>query len=326
VTATSAKNREASIMNTISEQTPDKLLADAKWNVKEANRLFMSEKRVFLSSNPIKRIPENTNIDWIDNHLRHTESKLEEIQCKFINWKIQRDAVELASIRNIDLKCIYLEERRRTATLYNSLDTALSLKQNQESQLYELNQKYLILQAEHQQALNHRTETDKLYAVLNATYEGEIKQMKEIVRAQERRNGENQSLKRRKLNGSKSTNNTTVATIERPNIEKKDKKTFKKIPCRLPVAPQSSLLSRLKTDSIVNMANRLIKEDSGTKAKSSKSKESLMGRKIQREFPGHGIFIGTVNSYKVPYYTICYDDGDTEEMNMTEMKKWLIDR
>ena len=76
----------------------------------------------------------------------------------------------------------------------------------------------------------------------------------------------------------------------------------------------------------MNMANRLITENSGTKAKSSKSKESLMGRKIQREFPGHGVFIGTVNSYKVPYYTICYDDGDTEEMNMTEMKKWLIDR
>ena len=313
-------------MNSSPDQTLTTLLADAKSNIKEANRLFMTEMSAFLSSNSTKSRAETSNMECLNSRLQRTESKLQEIRCKFISWEIQRDAVELSSTRNIDLKCMYLEERRRTATLYTSLEAAESLKQSQESQLHDLNQKYLILQAEHQQVLNHKTETDKLYTVLSATYEGEIKQMKEIVRAQDRSNGDNQSSKRRKLNVSKSTSNTTLSAVDRSNTKKKDRKSIKKIPCRLSVTPQLSLISRIRSDSMISMGSRLIREEPGSKAKSSENKESLIGRKIQREFPGHGVFIGTINSYKVPYYTICYDDGDTEEMNMTEMKRWLIDQ
>lgn len=312
-------------MNSSADRNLTTLLADAKCNIKEANRLFMTEMNAFLSSNSTRSSAETLNMECMNSRLHRTESKLQEIRCKFISWEIQRDAVELSSTRNIDLKCIYLEERCRTAALYTSLEATVSLKQSQESQLYDLNQKYLILQAEHQQVLNQKTETDKLYTVLNATYEGEIKQMKEIVRAQDRSNGESQSSKRRKLNVSKSTNNTTLSAVDRSNTKIRDRKSIKKIPCRLSVTPQISSISRIRSDSVNSMASRIIKEEPGSKAKSSENKELLLGRKIQREFPGHGVFIGIIKSYKVPYYTICYDDGDTEEMNMTEMKRWLID-
>ena len=53
--------------------------------------------------------------------------------------------------------------------------------------------------------------------------------------------------------------------------------------------------------------------------------ESYIGGEIKKPFRGYsGIFTGVIRSYKSPYYTICYEDGDKEEMTETEMLRWLV--
>lgn len=52
------------------------------------------------------------------------------------------------------------------------------------------------------------------------------------------------------------------------------------------------------------------------------SKMALIGTEIQKEFNGV-MFKGTVRSYNAPYYEVVYDDGDFEEIPLTDLKKLL---
>ena len=52
--------------------------------------------------------------------------------------------------------------------------------------------------------------------------------------------------------------------------------------------------------------------------------ESLLGRYIRNDFPGYGVFCGVVHCYVTPYYRICYEDGDSEEMSEREVKALLL--
>ena len=52
--------------------------------------------------------------------------------------------------------------------------------------------------------------------------------------------------------------------------------------------------------------------------------ESLLGRYIRNDFPGYGVFCGVVYCYVTPYYRICYEDGDSEEMSEREVKALLL--
>ena len=50
---------------------------------------------------------------------------------------------------------------------------------------------------------------------------------------------------------------------------------------------------------------------------------SLVGRHIRKRFFGHGIHLGKITKFLTPYYTILYDDGDTEEMLESEIDEFL---
>ena len=52
--------------------------------------------------------------------------------------------------------------------------------------------------------------------------------------------------------------------------------------------------------------------------------DELIGRYISAAFHGHGIFYGVVLNYDEPFYRICYEDGDTEEMTLAEVKSRLV--
>ncbi|KAG7356020.1 hypothetical protein IV203_000706 [Nitzschia inconspicua] len=49
-----------------------------------------------------------------------------------------------------------------------------------------------------------------------------------------------------------------------------------------------------------------------------------LGTKIRKYFEGHGEFIGEVQSYKDGLYTVLYSDGDTEELDGREMKRFEL--
>ena len=50
----------------------------------------------------------------------------------------------------------------------------------------------------------------------------------------------------------------------------------------------------------------------------------LIGRRVIKEFPPHGFFQGEVVSYKKPYYKVLYQDDDSEELTLNQLKKILI--
>ena len=53
--------------------------------------------------------------------------------------------------------------------------------------------------------------------------------------------------------------------------------------------------------------------------------KKMFKKRILRLFPGHGIFEGTVTSWKKPYFKIKYDeDNDREELDAMEVIKMLI--
>ena len=54
-------------------------------------------------------------------------------------------------------------------------------------------------------------------------------------------------------------------------------------------------------------------------------KENIfIGRTIKKPFYSNIYFTGQVVSYNRPYYTINYVDGDSEDMDESEVKKWVV--
>lgn len=77
-----------------------------------------------------------------------------------------------------------------------------------------------------------------------------------------------------------------------------------------------------------NSTKRAAPEDEETEEPLSKDALPIefIHRKVQKEFPPHGIFKGVVKSYdaKEKFFQIEYEDGDEEEMTMEELKTKLI--
>ena len=48
----------------------------------------------------------------------------------------------------------------------------------------------------------------------------------------------------------------------------------------------------------------------------------LVGGRVSKEFPPHGVFQGTVVSYDTAmcYYCVQYEDGDSEELTLAELR------
>ncbi|XP_022847458.1 DDT domain-containing protein PTM isoform X1 [Olea europaea var. sylvestris] len=51
-----------------------------------------------------------------------------------------------------------------------------------------------------------------------------------------------------------------------------------------------------------------------------------VGRKVKKEFEGHGTFFGSVESYDAStrFFKIVYEDGDSEELDLTEISSLLV--
>ena len=55
-------------------------------------------------------------------------------------------------------------------------------------------------------------------------------------------------------------------------------------------------------------------------ARSEQRKAVPIGTVIKREFPGFGVYDGTVVEYKKPYYRVVYADGDSEQLLGRELR------
>ena len=314
-------------MATSSDDYLVSLLDEAKWNNSEALRLVKKVKFASPFDAPTLAMNSNStrkNIGWIDTHLCHSQRKLDEIDTKFLQWKVSRDAYESASTKCVNLKCMYLEEKRRTASLYHSLSESITLQQTQESQLLDLQRKYIHLEKQTEGIMDLRTESDDSLAVVNATHQREMKLDKAEIKLKSKMTSADDSnfAKRRKLSKgniddcslSLISGNSQIGIDERKPIRPaKSAATLIRVP---PSLPSTAKLNAVPATKIAPMIG-VVKEE--------KNQLKVVGRKIRRSFPGHGVFVGRVTSYKRPYYTIKYDDGDKEEMTIIEIMEWLED-
>ena len=51
--------------------------------------------------------------------------------------------------------------------------------------------------------------------------------------------------------------------------------------------------------------------------------ENFVGQRVRRKF-GNGFYVGDITGYDKPFFQILYEDGDEEEMNLTEVKRFLL--
>jgi hypothetical protein len=51
----------------------------------------------------------------------------------------------------------------------------------------------------------------------------------------------------------------------------------------------------------------------------------LIGRRVEKNFKGHGFYKGTIVNFDKPYYKVTYDDGEEEEYSLAQVKKLLLD-
>ena len=87
---------------------------------------------------------------------------------------------------------------------------------------------------------------------------------------------------------------------------------------------RSNTTSSQSTSSTVDQTTGV--EQQSSSALVSTAKETYIGTTIYKVFDGHGAkpFKGTVVSYQSPYFKINYEDGDSEEMTVKEVKTHMV--
>lgn len=51
--------------------------------------------------------------------------------------------------------------------------------------------------------------------------------------------------------------------------------------------------------------------------------QNFVGQRVRRKF-GNDFYVGDITDYDKPFFQILYEDGDEEEMNLTEVKRFLL--
>ena len=51
--------------------------------------------------------------------------------------------------------------------------------------------------------------------------------------------------------------------------------------------------------------------------------QNFVGKRVRRKF-GDDFSVGDITGYDKPYFQILYEDGDEEEMNLNEVKRFLM--
>ena len=50
----------------------------------------------------------------------------------------------------------------------------------------------------------------------------------------------------------------------------------------------------------------------------------VIGRRVRKMFPGHGVYMACVTDYENPHYRLIYDDGNKEDLTPVELGPLLV--
>lgn len=320
-------------MEAFGDEDLEILLVEAKWNNREAIRLFENEREFMLKNKSSQFLNSNSgreNSGWITSHLHEIDRNLCEVDDKFLKWKTLGEAVKKACTESVILKGLQFDEMRRTASLYYSLGESIAAQQSQEFQLRDLTSKFRTLQKQQIDVLLRKNETEKTLTSTKIKYSDLLREKEDM---------KSNKAKIVSLEGDKGIKRQRIAdqniidgarSSSTPHT-KYDKDVFAFGDChggRFEMPKSNCANSSTNTKSVILIKEKPMtydfKKDFVVRDKGDDSKESFLGRRIRKNFPSHGYYNGTIQEFKRPYFTIIYDDGDKEEITLSEIMKWIV--
>ena len=396
------------------------MISETRSSNEEAIRLFHLELRPLIHETNVNVVVQASidNLEWAHTHILRVSDKLDKLDIEIQKWRQMKEKLLVITDENEDINKLYMDEKRRTVALYQSIQAATASQQSQESQIHNLKLKCRTLQRDNKKALARSTEItcelrrfeDKCRNIVKVR-ERKIKDCALSSSSMENKKaristsgGSSSSSKSSNIthsetidsnivqdtsssssppnprkrsitscsdvpqhdlftalngNGSASISNMCVSVhTEKPNaldsiqlgshsqssnhiappnihaLEINNKKLIINVESNQP-SIQTSLRKVPNQGKAINITDvreqkhpvqKKEPSDSVQKKLSPESKvESYIGGEIKKPFRGYsGIFTGVIKSYKCPYYNICYEDGDKEEMTETEMLRWLV--
>jgi hypothetical protein len=177
---------------------------------------------------------------------------------------------------------------------------------------------------------DRRLKADDAYRVLDIALEALLVEQRMKAKLSRDCSSEgNMDAKRQKLSSGEETEISSARAYSPPSKLIEDQKGSRSSSGSggdSPNAPGGPSSVTLNSGSLTNKTkqNTDISKEPSSREKADNLRDSLLGRQVRKKFPGHGFFVGTVMEYRYPYFTVCYADGDKEDMNLTEVQKWLI--
>jgi hypothetical protein len=312
------------------------VLVEAKWNAKEAFRLFREIKidcgiQLDGVGIPLNSNLPRTNIGWVLNHLERTLNYIEQAELEVLKYKLLREAVEDLATENVAIKKRFLEEKRRTASLYHSINDLVVEKITCENNLEEAKGKMRELRLELNRA---RREKDEVAAAARKI----VEKQERIER--KRKNSDNEATKRSKVAhsvtavvSSDSSALTLAKTVQIPLPPAAAAKSVsssaqgKSISIPVHDTMSSTALTPHTTSSSAG-SGAGTSGNSGSKQQHHAVSEYAtcwIGRRILKHFKGHGDFVGIIKAYRHPFFEVRYPaDNDFEDMTEGEILKYLL--
>ena len=78
----------------------------------------------------------------------------------------------------------------------------------------------------------------------------------------------------------------------------------------------------------VEITDEVIQVEDITRSRKAKTvdlnnPQNFIGRRIKKKF-GNDYYVGDITEYDKPYFHVLYEDGDEEDLNLNQVKKFLI--
>ena len=156
------------------------ILSESKQYVSDALRLFLELSTVGGSSSSSSSSASTNRSDLIMNsntirakqgmirtNMLHVLTKLQEIEVETMKWENQRDCLEILTTENVAIKKAYLDEKRRTASLYLSLSDSIAVQQTQGIELRDQKVKLRSLQKDSRKMQRLQLEANMAIQKLN---------------------------------------------------------------------------------------------------------------------------------------------------------------
>ena len=124
------------------------IIKELKWNTEQAICIISNQPDVFHVELPILNESRN-NRGWISLYMSRILGNIDDIEIEALKWNDQRSNLEVLCAENVVLKRTFLEEKRRTSSLYHSLNLEIVKQVSQNSELKDLRLKLKLLQKEH---------------------------------------------------------------------------------------------------------------------------------------------------------------------------------